>query len=336
MTDGEAGPKNDLTDVAGLRAGSAEDARARTGATVVLFDRPAPCAAAVAGGGPGTRETDALRPEALVGRADAVLLSGGSVYGLEAASSVTAALGAAGRGVRLGKDTAIPPAPIVPAAILYDLANGGDKSWGETPPYGALGLGALADAQSGDPLRQGAAGAGFGAMAGMRRGGLGSASARSAEGATVAALVAVNCFGAVTMPGTDTYWAWPFEIDGEFGGRRPGSHAPSAQGWPVDAKSAPGAAAGPANTTLVLVATDAALDRAETQRLAEMATAGLARAIRPVFAPMDGDVVFAASTEARSLGEPRPLALAALGALAADAVARAVARGVFAAEGTPF
>lgn len=220
MTGSRPGPRNLITDVGGLKVGQAHDAQVRTGVTVVLPDRPAVCAVDVRGGGPGTRETALLDAGTLVEAVDALVLSGGSVYGLGAADGVTAALGAAGRGFRIGAGSI--PAPIVPAAILFDLANGGDKAWGDRPPYGELGRQALAAADSMFGL--GAAGAGFGALAGTLRGGTGSASLVDDGGIAVGALVAVNAAGSVMMPGSDVFWAWPFEIDGEFGGARPGPH----------------------------------------------------------------------------------------------------------------
>lgn len=333
------GRLNRITDVAGLAVGSAHDAAVRTGVTVLLPAERAVCAVAVAGGGPGTRETDALKPDTLVDAVDALVLSGGSVYGLAAADGVAAVLGAAGRGFAMRAAPGVPVSPVVPAAILYDLANGGDKAWGEAPPYRDLGRAALAAAATDFAL--GAQGAGFGAMAGAARGGLGSASWVTADGHTVGALVAVNAFGAVTMPGGDVFWAWPYEQAGEFGGARP---SPKASAPPLDlddwgaAKANPALMLGRTSTTIGCVATDAALTPAEAERVAKMALAGLARAIRPVFAPFDGDVVFCLSTGSPAHAPPpppdplRPLLLARLGEIAAACLARAVARGVHAAR----
>jgi L-aminopeptidase/D-esterase-like protein len=321
------GPRNLITDVAGLRVGNAEDAAARTGVTVVLAETPAAASADVRGGAPGTRETDLLEPGRLVGAVDAVVLAGGSVYGLGAADAVTAWLGARGRGFRLREGA--PTAPIVPAAILFDLANGGDKAWGEAPPYGRLGATAAAAAAAEFGL--GTAGAGYGAMAGALKGGLGSASAVTEDGYTVGALTAVNSFGSVVAPGGRSFWAAPFEVGGEFGGLGPAALAGPLDDWGL-AKTAP---APRENTTLAVVATDAILAPTEARRLAVMAQDGLARAIRPVHTPFDGDVVFALATGRRPLSEPAGLTLARLGALAADVLARAVARGVHAAEGWP-
>ncbi len=324
------GARNLLTDVPGLAVGSAHDEAVRTGVSVILPHEPAIAAVAVAGGGPGTRESDALAADTLVDTVNAIVLSGGSSYGLAAADGVAARLGARGVGYALRKAEGVPVSPIVPSAILYDLANGGAKDWGETPPYRALGAAAL-DACALE-FALGAAGAGFGAMAGEARGGLGSASIVSADGMSVGALVAVNCFGATRMPGSDAFWAWPYEIDGEFGGARP------PQGFVLDAddwgaaKLNPALMSGRANTTIACVATDVKLSVGETQRVAKMALAGLSRAIRPVFAPFDGDAVFALSTGKRDGAEPRAVLVARLGELAAGCLALAVARGVYLAE----
>lgn len=323
------GPRNLITDVAGLSVGAAEDPVARTGVTVLLADGLAAAGVDVSGGGPGTRETDLLRPENLVGRLDAVVLAGGSVYGLGAADAVAAALGARGRGYRLREMEGVPSSPLVGAAVLYDLANGGDKGWGATPPYAALGAAAL-EAASAD-FALGTAGAGYGALAGALKGGLGSASAVAADGLTVGALVAVNSFGSVVGPDGCSFWAAPFELDGEFGNTDPGELYALPDAWPW-AKVDP---APRENTTVACVATNVALTTAECRRVAVMAKAGLARAIRPVFAPFDGDVVFALSTGAMEAGEPRPWTVARIGALAADCLARAVARGVYEATAWP-
>lgn len=319
------GPSNSLSDVAGLSIGCAEDEAALTGVTVIVPDARAVCAVDVRGGGPGTRETDALAPENLVDAIDALVLSGGSVYGLAAADGVAAAMGAEGRGFALIDLPGVPRSPVIPAAILYDLANGGSKAWNDAPPYNALGRRAYEARGRSTPL--GNAGAGMGAVAGALKGGQGSASIVTQDGVTVAALACVNSWGSTTLPNQRAFWAHAFEIDGEFG-----AVAPIAQSF--DAEDWGGAKFNPqprANTTIACVVTDAALTPAEAKRVAQMASAGVARAIRPVFAPFDGDVVFALSTAARALPEPRPLAVARLGALAADCLARAIARGVHAA-----
>jgi L-aminopeptidase/D-esterase-like protein len=321
------GPRNLITDVEGLRVGQAEDVRVRTGVTVLMLDEPANAVADVRGGAPGTRDTEALDVVNLVGRVDAIVLSGGSVFGLDAPSGVTSVLKRTGRGY--GMAPGAPPAPIVPAAILFDLANGGDKNWGDEPPYRLLGRQAAENAAREFAL--GNAGAGLGANAGVYKGGLGSASAMADDGLTVGAVVAVNAVGSPVIPGTDVFWAFPFELNGEFGGRR---LRPDYRGvndeMPTDMR-------GPRareNTTIAIVATDADLDRVELKRVAIMAGDGLSRAIRPAHTPFDGDIVFAVATGSRKLGEPRPREIMRIGNLAADCLARAIARGVY--EATSF
>ncbi|WP_430421188.1 P1 family peptidase [Phenylobacterium sp.] len=318
------GPRNLITDVPGLKVGQAEDAVARTGVTVILPDDRAVAACDVRGGAPGTRETDALAPENLVDAVDAVVLSGGSVYGLGAADGVVAWLGARGRGY--GMVDGIPKSPVVPGAILFDMANGGDKLWGEDPPHRELGKRAVAAA--GLDFALGTAGAGYGAMAGGLKGGTGSASAVTADGYTVGAIVAVNSWGSVIAPGGRTFWAAPFELEGEFGGLGPAGLRAGPDEW--------GSAKRPSearNTTIACVATDAILTPAQAKRVAVMAQDGFARAIRPVHAPFDGDVVFAISTGRKPVADN--YGLARLGALAADTLARAIARGVFEAKPWP-
>ncbi len=319
------GPRNLISDVAGVLVGNADDAGLRSGATVVLAEGPMTAAVDVRGGGPGTRETDALDPACLVDKVDAVVLSGGSAYGLDAASGVMSWLGARGRGFKVG-DTVV---PIVPSAIVFDLLNGGDKDWGGTPPYRELGIRAAEGAAAEYAL--GSAGAGLGAVAGDLKGGLGSASFvfDGVNGApvTVGALAVANPFGSTVMPGTRTFWAWALEQDGELGGQAPPS-SPLAEPE-LDCAFASSLAA---NTTLAVVATDAVLTKAQAGRIAIMAQDGIARAIRPVHTPFDGDTVFVISTGARALGDPLG-DIAKLGMLAADCTARAIARGVYEAEG---
>lgn len=322
-----SGPKNIITDVAGLRVGNAHDANVMTGATVILPDAPCIAAVAVAGGGPGTRETDLLTADTMVEHINAVVLSGGSAYGLAAADGVAAVLGAQGIGFGMSPRPDVPKTPIVPAAILYDLANGGNKAWGETPPYAQLGKNALGAASRDITLGQ--SGAGFGARAGQHRGGLGSASIVTHDGMTIGALAAVNSFGSVYMPNTNAFWAWPFEQDGEFGGARPpADYTADAEDWGA-AKQNPQIGQ---NTTIACIATDVALTNGQAKRVAQMALSGFSRAIRPVFAPFDGDAVFVISTGKVALPDPAPLVIARLGELAANTLARAIARGVWEAQ----
>ncbi|HEV2546717.1 MAG TPA: P1 family peptidase [Stellaceae bacterium] len=317
------GPRNLITDVAGLSVGNAEDLRVRTGVTVVLPDRPAIAAVDVRGGAPGTRETDALDPSCLVETVDAVALSGGSAFGLEAASAVMNWLAAQGRGFAVGTARV----PIVPAAILFDLLNGGDKAWRETPPYAALARAACVAADR--RFRLGNAGAGYGAKAGALKGGLGSVSAVTPDGLEVGALVAVNAHGETVMPGETCFWAWALEQAGELGRQMPPRRALPAGEAPIPPSPLLGIGG---NTTIGVVATNAALSRAEARRVAMMAQDGYARAIRPAHTPFDGDTIFVLAMGVRAPPGPRAATVARIGALAADCVARAVARGVFAAE----
>jgi L-aminopeptidase/D-esterase-like protein len=311
------GPLNLITDVDGIRVGNAADARVRTGVTVVLPDAPATAAVDVRGGAPGTREIEALDPASLVDAVHAIVLSGGSAFGLDAAGAVMEFLAARGVGFAIGAARV----PLVPAAILFDLLNGGDKAG--APPHRALALAACEGA--GARFSLGNAGAGYGAKAGALKGGLGSASFVDEAGLQVGALVAANPRGHVVMP-DGCFWAWPHEQDAEFGGRRPGAPVPAEHGLErLEARPAE-------NTTIGVVATNAALSRSEARRVAIMAQDGYARAIRPVHTPFDGDTIFVLATGRHALAEPRAGAVARIGALAADAVARAVARAVYEAE----
>lgn len=319
----EPGPRNLITDVGGLKVGNAEDQEVRTGVTVVLPDNPAVAAVDVRGAAPGTRETDALAPGGLIEQAHGIALSGGSVFGLDAASAVAIWLAVRGRGL----DIAPLPVPIVPGAVLFDLNNGGNKDWGETPPYRDLARRACENAAADFDL--GNAGAGYGATAGALKGGLGSASVIDGAGLVVGALMAVNSFGSVVMPGTECLWAWPFEQQGEFGN----PPAPPAGAGGIDLEVPEGGFPG-TNTVLGIVATNAALDRTEARRVAVMAHDGIARAVRPAHTPFDGDTLFVLSTGAFEIAgdERRPAVLGRLGSLAADCVTRAIARGVTGAK----
>ena len=322
------GSNNDITDVSGIKVGQAHDANIATGVTVIVPDEPSCCSVDVRGGGPGTREAHSLSPETLVDRVDAIVLSGGSVYGLGAADGVASALGAQGRGFSLVPMPEVPVSPIVPAAILYDLANGGEKDWGEEPPYRALGKLALNNIEN--PLRLGKVGAGFGAQAGPYPGGVGSASYITEDGWEVGAIAAVNSFGSPYMPDGKTFWAWPFEIKGEFGNRKPSDFDQPIADLPPDTKI--GQATPRTNTTIATIAVNAKLDKAQAKRIAMMAQSGMARALRPVHAPTDGDVVFCIGTGKKELPEPTAFTITRLGNIAADCLARAIARGVYEAE----
>jgi len=314
--------RNLITDVPGIKVGHATDLRLGSGVTAIIFDEPAAASIDLRGGGPGTRETALLDQAQTVEGIDAITLSGGSAFGLDAASGVQAWLKEKGRGfaVRTAR------VPIVPAAILFDLLSAGDKDWGRFPPYRDLGY--TAAQAAGADYALGSVGAGTGATTVNYKGGIGSASARTPDGHVVGALAAVNAAGSVVIDRGPWFWAAPFECAGEFGGK----------GWPT---AFPANALDPVtkggareNTTLVVVATDAVLTKAQAKRLAIMAQSGLSRAIYPVHTPLDGDVVFTASTARRPLSDS-VLGLAALGATAANVVARAIARGVFEAKALP-
>jgi D-aminopeptidase len=318
-----APPRNLITDVPGVRVGHADDRRLGSGVTAIVFDAPAVAAIDVRGGGPGTREAVLLDPVMTVERIDAIALSGGSAFGLDAASGVQAWLAEQGRGFAIRSARV----PIVPAAILFDLLTGGDKNWGRYPPYRELGYAAAAGA--GTDFGLGSVGAGLGATTANLKGGLGSASAQIHNGHTIAALAAVNAAGSVVVGDGPWFWAAPFERDREFGGRGFPAALP-AESLTFRTKGTLGE-----SSTLAVIATDAIVTKAQAKRLAIMAQDGLARAIRPVHTPLDGDVVFAAATGQRPLGDPIA-ALAGLGAAAADVLARAIARAVHEAAALPF
>lgn len=326
------GPRNLITDVPGLTVGCAQDEAVRTGVTVVLCPAGWNAAVDVRGGGPGVRETDTLSPENSFSRAHAVCLSGGSVFGLGAADGVACALSARDVGIHLAAGSLA--IPIVPGAVLHDLANGGDKAWGTDPPYRALGMAAVASA--GQAFELGAVGAGRGAKAGLVKGGLGSASIDLGGGLIVGALVAANPIGSVYMPDGETFWAWPFEIDGEYGGHVPNGAVCATEPLPDESKlGAAGRLRPGANTTLAVIAVTADLSTAEAKRVAMMAHDGMGRAVRPAHTAFDGDVVFALASGAVSLGpDParRPVEVSRLGSAAADCLARAIARAVYEAR----
>ena len=308
------GPRNLITDVTGLLVGNAEDLCLGTGVTVVRAERSVVAAVDVRGGGPGTRETDLLAPENLVEHIDALAFSGGSAFGLSAATGVQRWLREQGRGFAIAGVRV----PIVPAAILFDLRGG--IGWEGEPPYPALGYRATADASADFAL--GSAGAGAGATTCNLKGGLGSASEIAPSGFTVAALAAVNAVGSATIGDGPHFRAAPFELGDEFGGL--GLPRP----WPAEAREIRHKASLRENTTLAVVATDARLTCAMAKRLAIAAHDGLARALYPVHTPFDGDVVFALATGDRPLSDV-PRDLAQIGAVAANCLSRAVARGIY-------
>ena len=313
------GKRNLITDVPGLLVGNADDAGLRSGVTVLTAEQPFVAAVHVMGGAPGTRETDLLAPDRMVQQVDAIFLSGGSAFGLDAGTGVMAGLREAGRGFEVGPVRV----PIVPGAILFDLLNGGNKGWSDSP-YPALGRAAFAAAATEFAL--GTAGAGFGAMTASLKGGLGSASCVLPSGITVGALVAVNALGATTVGGGPHFWAAPFEEGDEFGGFGPAPHV--AQGAPLPRKRMGEA------TTIAIVATDAALTKPQALRMAVAAHDGMARALVPAHTPLDGDLVFAAATGVRPMADPVVDGFQ-LGHAAATCLARAIARAVFLARPMP-
>lgn len=322
------GPLNLITDVPGLLVGHATDERVASGVTTLLLPSPWTAGVDVRGGGPGVRETAALEPESLNSIAHAVVLAGGSVFGLAAADGVAASLSQKGVGLKIFPHS--PHIPIVPSAVLHDLANEGDKKWGISPPYRDLGIASVEAA--GHAFGLGSVGAGRGAAAGRLKGGIGSASLDLGDGMMVGALVAANPVGSALMPDGKTYWAWPFEFADEFGGHRPpvagGAHdpVPDLSRLMDIGRMKPGA-----NTTIAVVAVSARLTPAECKRLAIMAQDGLSRAVRPAHTPFDGDTVFAVAdgVELPPKGAERSVQIARLGSAAADCLARAIARAVY-------
>ena len=312
--------RNLLTDVVGISVGHTADLALASGVTAILFDQPVIASVSVLGGAPGDRQTRMLDPEMTVQAVDAIVLSGGSSFGLDAAGGVQAALREQGRGFLLGGVRV----PIVTQAIIFDLANGGDKQWGRFPPY--LDAGYAAACAAGTDFALGTAGAGTGATTATVKGGLGSASTVTRHGHTVAALAVVNAVGSPLIGDGPWFWAAPYEQGGEFGGR----------GWPGSVDLTPRLKGTPGtSTTIGLVATDATLTKPQATRLAIMAHDGLARAVLPAHAPLDGDTIFAAATCRRPLADP-VRELTELGHAATLTMARAIARGVFEASALPF
>jgi len=317
------GPHNALTDVRGLLVGHYTDQRAASGVTVVVCLEDAVAGVDVRGSAPGTRETDLLDPVNLIQQVQAICLSGGSVFGLAAADGVVDWLAGQGRGFSLDEGQV---APIVPAAVLYDLGRGPDFRPPISPEWGAWACQAATDG----PLAMGSVGAGTGACSGGIKGGLGTASEVLDSGLVVGALVAVNSSGSVIDPASGRPWEIGLELGGEFGqlGRRAVKLPPLAQ-------PAPGR-----NTTIGLVATEALLSKAQAQKVAQMAQDGLARAIRPAHTMFDGDTIFCLATGAKELPQepgffeaPQAQALTEIGRAAADCFARAVIHGLLASEG---
>ncbi|MFY0679121.1 MAG: P1 family peptidase [Thalassovita sp.] len=314
------GALNLITDIQGLKVGNASDAALKSGSTVLIGDTPFVAGMHVMGGAPGTRDSDLLAPDKTVEQIDALVLSGGSLFGLDAASGVADELRTQGRGFTIGDQNV----PIVPAAILFDLLNNGDKTWQDNP-YKSLGIQALHAAQVHFDL--GSHGAGTGATTANLKGGLGSASVVLPSGHTVGALVAVNPVGSVVVAQGPHFWAAPFEQNREFGAQGPATRYPEAHLPPT--KLTP-----QGNTTIGIVATDAALTKAQCTRLATAAHDGIARAVVPAHTPLDGDLIYGLSTGARPFEDPMIDTLY-LGHAAATCMARAIARAIYAATPAP-
>ncbi|MFC4173146.1 P1 family peptidase [Microvirga sp. GCM10011540] len=314
--------RNLITDVPGLRVGNAHDPALASGVTVALFDKPTVVSCAVLGGAPGTRETDLLEPDKMVPGIHAVVLSGGSAFGLDAASGVQACLREQGIGFPVG------PAriPLVSQAVIFDMLNGGDKDWGRYPPYRDLGYEAAKAA--GHDFALGTAGGGYGATTANLKGGLGSVSTVTASGHRVGAMVIVNSIASAVIGEGPHFWAGAFEEGDEFGGHgHPEKVHPEKREliW----KGGPQPA-----TTIALVATDAVLTKGQAKRLAISSHAGIARGLRFSHALYDGDTVFAAATGQRPLDDVEDFTH--ITAAAADCVTRAIARGVYEATALPF
>lgn len=323
------GPKNLITDVEGITVGNAVNEKVRTGTTVLLCPNSVTGGVDVRGGGPGLRDVEVLSPENLVGRADAVVLSGGSVFGLAAGDGVAKAMSKEGVGLKFTPN--MPAVPIVVGAILFDLVNGGDKNWGMETPYHDLGIEALKNTS--DDFKLGNSGAGLGARSGNKEGGLGSASIDLGDDLMVGALVAVNSVGSTYMPDGETFWAQPFAIGDELGGQKSNPDQEAAI-TPVPEDTKMGGMTPGTNTTIGVIATSAKLTSAECKRVAMMAHDGFARAIRPVHMPSDGDTIFCISGGTKDIpeGPNRSRRLGEIGAAAADVMARAIARGVYEAQ----
>ena len=316
-----AGQRNLITDIDGILVGNAENHAVKTGSTVLYGERPFTANVHVMGGAPGTRETDLLAADKLVSQVDALVLSGGSAFGLDAASHVATLLRAEDRGLAVDRVKV----PIVPAAILFDLLNGGDQNWVKNPWFD---LGGKAFHAKGRDFALGSVGAGFGATTADLKGGLGSASIVLESGISIGALVAVNSLGSVIQQGSPHFWAAYHEMDGEFGGFGPSPNLIDIGEIPskMNRRDAREQAAN-GNTTIAIVATDATLDKAQCKRMAVAAHDGMARAIWPSHTPFDGDLVFALSTGAKpALPESEMMAL---GHFAAVCLARAIARAVW-------
>lgn len=324
--------RNLLTDIPGIRVGHATDLALGSGVTTIIFEEPATASVSTLGGAPGSRDTTLLEPEMTIERVDAIVLSGGSCFGLDAAGGVQAWLREHGRGTPIGPVLI----PIVPQAIIFDLVNGGNKDWGRFSPYREMGYTA-ADAAAAGRFDLGTVGGGTGATTPLAKGGLGSASMITEEGYRVAALAIVNAVGNPLVGAGPHFWAAPFEQDGEFGGLGlPPAPFPAEALRPrLKGQPDPATLSLPeTGTTIGLVVTDAPLTKAQAKRLAIAGQDGLARAVHSAHLSFDGDTMFGASTgHGEAIG---PAALALICHAATMVTARAIARGVFEATALPY
>jgi L-aminopeptidase/D-esterase-like protein len=315
--------RNLITDIPGLHVGNAADETLASGVTVALFDEPAVASGLVLGGAPANRDAGCLEPEMAVERVNAVVLSGGSGFGLDAASGVQAWLRERGVGIQVGRMHV----PVVPQAICFDLLNGGDKEWGRYPPYRELAYEAVE--RAGSDFELGTAGGGHGATTVNLKGGLGSASVVTPSGYMIGALVVVNAIGSAVIGDGPHFWAAPYEEGNEFGGG----------GWPMRITAEMrriGWKGGPQpGTTIGLIATDAHLSKGMTKRLAIAAHLGLAKALNLSHALYDGDTIFSAATGHKPLHDPAHHVIE-ICAAATNCMARAIARGVYEATALPF
>ena len=308
--------KNLITDIEGILVGCAEDHRFSTGVTILSGPNPFKAAVDVRGGGAGTRETEILKLESSIGRVDAIVLSGGSAFGLEAASETVNLLRRDNKGYSVSNTKV----PIVPSAIIFDLMNGGNKDW-ENNPYIDLAQKAYSNMSSN--FKIGSYGAGKGATAGNIKGGLGSCSLLINNTYTVGALIIVNSFGSVVVNDAPNFWAAPFEYQNEFGGlgcsNKFEPYKEIARTSPDDFKK---------NTVIGVVATDADLSKAQCKALATVAHDGITRAVFPSHTTFDGDLMFAISTGEKQLKENFNDILA-INQAASLCVSRSIARGVY-------
>lgn len=324
------GPRNLITDITGLKVGNCSDEQLKSGVTSLVCETENTASVHVMGGAPGTRETDLLRVENTVQSVDAIILSGGSAFGLDAAGGAQSALRELGRGFQIREHRI----PVVPAAIIFDLSNGGNKDWGKFSPYRELGYQAIRNAAP--DFYIGSHGCGTGALVGGPgtglKGGLGSASTVLPNGISIGALIAVNSLGAATVGNSRNFWAAPFEIGDEFGGLG-WANVSSEESREIRIKFRDNISLG-TNTVIGIIATDAKLSKAQCKKLAISAHDGIARAIWPAHTQFDGDLLFGLATGTSQIVPDLEEQLD-LGAIAASTVSRAIARGIFAATSKP-